>query len=526
MGYWWIALLFVIYVSLKMRHDLHMFQQNSYRAKRYLRWYHSWYKKELCQAELTLLLPLIGLLLHRTVFQVLFGLALLFLVFTHKYRLVPQKKALVMTPRAKRLYGVSIFLAFCFALLGMLTVSAPKELRLLYWLLLSLGIVFSFVFVLLANVLLHPVESAINRRYLNEAKDILLSMPNLRIIGVTGSFGKTSCKMILGSVLGDAFTTLVTPGSFNTPLGVTRVVRESLRPIHELFVVEMGAKQRGDIAELCQLVQPQIGVLTAIGEQHLETFKNLQNIIDTKFELIEALPPDGLAVLNFENPYIRENSGRAHCRVVSYGLQADCDYWAEDIHYDSRGCRFTVHTRAGETRAMHTALLGRHSILNILAACACAVEMGLSLDQVAKEAALLAPVEHRLQLLLNPGGYHVIDDAFNANPAGAQAALEVLASMPTGKKILVTPGMVELGPREYQLNFEFAQAAAAVCDVIILVGREHSKPLQDGLAAANYPQAAYFVANDLNDARLYLGGIVSPGDTVLFENDLPDTYNE
>jgi len=521
------VLLFVIYMVVKLKHDLHMLQQNSYRNERYLRWYKNWRQKELFYAEFLLLLPVVLSIFSRLASQISAALVFVLLILSYKRHLKPQKKALVMTFRAKRLYSVAIAIGAIFALIMIFAVGRVSNiLSVVSWLLLLGGVIFSFVFLLLANILLHPVEQSINRRFMNEAKEILRSIPGLDIIAITGSFGKTSCKMILGGLISNEKTTLFTPGSFNTPLGITRVVRENLRPIHEVFIAEMGAKQKGDISELCDLVGPRIGILTAIGEQHLETFGNIQNIIDTKFELIEALPADGLAILNYDDENIRANIHRAPCRAITYGFDKAADYRAEDISYDRRGCSFTVICPSGETVSIRTPLLGRHNIYNILAGTACAHEIGLPLAKIAKEAARLTPVEHRLQLHSNPAGYNIIDDAFNANPKGTKAALEVLGTFTDGQKIIITPGMIELGPKEYELNFAFGQDCAKVCDIVILVGKTQTKPIQDGLAAASFPTEKYYVASDLNDARRYLAQVVRPGDTVLFENDLPDTYNE
>ena len=155
-------------------------------------------------------------------------------------------------------------------------------------------------------------------------------------------------------------------------------------------------------------------------------------------------------------------------------------------------------------------------VANIIAALAVGDQMGLSSGQMQRAVKMLQPIEHRLQLR-KAGSYYIIDDAFNANPAGAAAALEVLARFSGGKRIIITPGMVELGQKEYELNFAFGRQMAEACDYIILVGKRHSKPLQDGVAAAGYPADQLFVAADLNEARAQLGRIIGAGDVVLFE---------
>ncbi|MGI5891357.1 MAG: UDP-N-acetylmuramoyl-tripeptide--D-alanyl-D-alanine ligase [Bacillota bacterium] len=516
---------FILYNSKKLRHELHMFQLNSYRNERYLRWYTQqkgrvFKKRDFIPAALVLIWlftvnPFVFAIISFVVYLLLFL----------SYKKPQQKKPLVMTARAKRLYLLSLILLVVISAVLFATLIFGGHMLLVLVVFLLLGI-FTFAPMLLANTLLIPVEKAINNKFLNEAKNIIRSMPFLTSIAVTGSYGKTSCKFILGEVLSEEFMTLVTPASYNTPMGITRVIRENLRSTHEMFVAEIGAKQKGDVAEICQLVNPKVGIITAIGPQHLETFGSLENIINTKFELIDAIPDAGFAVLNFDDENIRKKAAQYKCKIISYGLDAAWDYYADDISYDSQGSSFTIHVANGEEEKFVTLLLGRHNIYNILAAVATAHQLGLSLKQAAKAVKRLQPIPHRLQFLSNPHGFNVIDDAFNSNPQGAAAALEVLACFRAGKKIIVTPGMVELGEKQYQLNKSFAMQAAQVCDYIILVGKKHSQPLQDGLVEVSYPCQQYYVAADLTDASHKLSQIATVGDIVLFENDLPDTYNE
>ena len=459
-------------------------------------------------------------------------------------RRLPVKKQLVMTARAKRLYSTALAVAALFTLaliVGFFSQLIPLPLlpelsggvarilaaittllalALLYFILTA----FSGYYLLFINWLLQPLEKRVNQKYLSEAKKILAERPGLKRVGISGSYGKTSCKMILNAMLSEQYLTLATPESVNTPMGVTRVIREQLKPIHQVFICEMGAKQAGDIAELCALVQPQTGILTAIGPQHLETFGSEEAIAHTKFELIRALPNEGLAVLNLGNETICARLDQAPCRVVGYGL-TDQPYHAEDIRYSAAGAGFTLVTPKGERQPMVSRLLGRHNIENIVGATATAAELGLTLPQIARAVRSLTPLPHRLQLLAGPG-YTIIDDAFNSNPQGAAAALFVLSQMGEGQKILITPGLVELGEKQQELNRDFARLAAAVCDHIILVGKKHSLPMQEGLREAGFSTERYAVAATLAEARHILTQHVCPGDAVLFENDLPDMYNE
>ncbi|MEG1500386.1 MAG: UDP-N-acetylmuramoyl-tripeptide--D-alanyl-D-alanine ligase [Clostridiales bacterium] len=518
------VLAFTAYLVKRLLRELHMMQLHGYINKRWWHWYQEPLTSKYYARDFLPLLTIPVFLAGYPQIAAVLG-AFLYLFLFLIWKKPQEKKALAMTARAKRLYYLSLAVLFCLDL-GSLAVFYVYPGCGWLFLILTILTVFPFLPLLFANLLLIPVEKSINMSFYHDAQRIIGEMPSLQVIGITGSFGKTSCKMILGEILNEQYMTLITPASYNTPMGITRVIRESLRPVHEIFVAEMGAKQKGDIEELCQLVKPKIGILTAIGEQHLETFASLENIINTKFELIESLPEDGLAVLNFDNPYIRANAQKAVCPVISYGLEADCDYWAEDIHYDSKGSRFMLRNKQDQSILLQTVLLGKHNIYNILAAVAVAHQLGMSLEKIARAVKKLTPIQHRLCLMPHGGGYHVIDDAFNSNPAGFKAALEVLATFSEGQKIIITPGMVELGSREAQLNKEAAIEAAKVCDYIILVGENHSLPLQEGLKEAAYPQERYYVAADLADARRKLQQIVKIGDIVLFENDLPDTYDE
>ena len=531
---WQIALLcWFLYLSRRMVQHLHMMQQKSYRNDRFWRWLKPRLGHYLLWRDLLpLLLEVLAIILWikgKQSIAVPVLLAAFYAVMLLFWRRPQEKKALVFTARAKRLY------VFCLALV--LLAALLADALLIFWQHpLAPALVIDFlgalafispVFMMLGTALAKPVEKAVNNGYINDAKRIIREMPFLTTVGITGSYGKTSTKFILGKVLSAELNTLVTPDSYNTPMGITITVRNSLKPIHEVFVAEMGARQKGDIAELCQLVQPKFGILTAIGPCHLETFGSVENIAETKFELIRALPANGRAILNFDDAAIRSLAHTSPTPVLSYGIESrDVNYWAEAIRFDAQGMHFTVVSAKGERQEMKTGLLGKHNIYNILAAVAAAQELGMSLAVIARAVATVPPIPHRLVLNRTAGGVTIIDDAFNSNPAGAQTALEVLSAMPDGKKIIITPGMVELGQAQYEENKKFAISCAKACDYVILVGKNHSKPLQDGLIEAGMPPERYYVAEDLQDANRRMRSIVQSGDYVLFENDLPDTFNE
>jgi UDP-N-acetylmuramoyl-tripeptide--D-alanyl-D-alanine ligase len=287
---------------------------------------------------------------------------------------------------------------------------------------------------------------------------------------------------------------------------------------------------------VCRIARPEISILTAVGPQHLERFGSIENVMLGKNEIMQALPDGAPAIYNGDNPYcqrlIEQMRAEGRVKVLSYSLDisnTEAQVVASDIQVTRQGLRFTVTHRGeqGEERAeMRSKLLGRHNVSNILAGVTAALVCGMSLEEIAEAVERVEPVEHRLQLISGAGGVTVIDDAYNANPEGVRTALEVLAQFTDGKRVLVTPGMVELGPIEEEENQRFGTLAAKACDVVILVGRKRTQPIARGLREAGFPEQQLYVVGSLNEATEKMKSLVAPGAVVLFANDLPDTYNE
>ncbi len=432
------------------------------------------------------------------------------------------KKPFVVTMRVKRTYITSaiVFTLVC-ALVGFLLTGAEPRLYFigLFPLLLP-------VWIALGGLCAWPIEKLVSEMYFRDAQRKLAARPDLIKIGITGSYGKTSVKFILGTILQEKFQVLVTPSSFNTPMGVTRIIREKLMPAHQVFVAEMGARHVGDIKELCRLVHPHHGVLTSVGPQHLDTFHTIDRIKSTKYELMDAIPDGGCCFFPDDKAICRElfDKTRKEKRLCSVHPGADdADVWATDIHVSSLGSSFILHTMNDEIRC-ETRLLGEHNIQNIILAATVGLHLGMTLRQVARGISKITPVEHRLQLIPSTG-VTIIDDAFNSNPKGAQAALKVLKEF-EGRRIIITPGMVELGDGEDEFNHEFGLMMAECVDVAILVGKKHTSPIAKGLKEAGFDQKNLYVVSTLDEAAAILRQIGHPGDVALFENDLPDNYSE
>lgn len=520
-----ILVIALIYLLRKLRFDLHMLQLNSYRNERYWCWLRVNPGRNLRLLEF---IPLLLASLHGVLGELgflLFWLLPYGLSLWRGDRQGREKKPLVITARVKRL-GV-IYLGLILLPLGScFTVGLSQQLPLYFpFTVLAIVIIASPIGLILANILAAPLEAWIANRYRNDAQRIIRSMPRLKIIGITGSYGKTSTKFYLHSLLSEHLHTLMSPASFNTPMGLTRTVREYLRPTHQVFIAEMGAKQSGDIAELCELVHPQMGIITAIGEQHLETFGSIEKVKQTKTELFRALPRDGIAFYNGDDPMLQDSPTALDCHTISFGIHTEgLDYRAIDISVDTRGTRFTVLTPRGEQGEFQTRLLGEHNIYNLMASIAVCHQMGIAMDKLSLPVRSIVPAPHRLELKRSPAGITILDDAFSANPVGSRMALEVLAAMDCNKRIMITPGMIELGGKEYEHNKRFGEQAAAACDYVILVGPERTRPILDGLREAGYPQEQIHVATDLFAANAHMQTIAVAGDIVLYENDLPDNY--
>ena len=497
-----------------LRYDMQMFQLSSYRYSRYFRW---WFPTNILTHRKWWTIIIALCMLSKWLVAVAAALvaASIYKELTEKY-----KTPIVFTMRVKRLYATAIILVAAIVAITALTAGVSAlPVAAAATLLLS-----NFV-VLLANVINTPIEKCITRWYYNDAKRIIESHKDLIIIGVTGSFGKTSTKNYLAQVLSEKYNVLVTPGNFNTLLGVVRTIREQLRPYHQVFIVEMGAKQQGDIKEICDLVHPRIGILTAIGEMHLETFKSFENIQKTKFELIDSLPANGTAVLNFDSAGIREYKGRKSvCETVTYSVDcAGTVLKAGDVKYDASGVSFAIN---GDGEVYESKLFGSGNLLNILASIAVAEKLGVPLQKQKNAIARLRPVEHRLSLR-RTNGISVLDDAYNSNPTGAAMAIEVLKNFGIGeanKRIIITPGFVEMGERQYEANRNLGRQIAGGCDYAIVVNATNRDAIKCGIDEGGMAGDKVYLAADLNDAHAHLATILKVGDVVLYENDLPDNF--
>lgn len=533
-----IALTATVFLGLR---EFHMLQLNGYKTPEHSRWMKKNARRYILPAVLFIAQFLLIPFQHKKGLAVTLIIVLCF--FNAIIALLNKpgkkfKKPLVYTARMKRMmitFGILVAICYTIAILNGKTFAQVDTIdggyeetnwfiSALPYILAGSALYLTPILVPLSNLINKPVEKAVQNWYINDAKRILSECPTLHKVGITGSYGKTSMKFYLDDLLNSQYNTLKTPESFNTPMGVTITIRRDLKPTHEYFICEMGARRVHEIKELCGIADPHDGIITSVGPQHLETFGSIDNVLNTKFELADHVKAKGGKIyLNGDNELIRKKAPE-YPNAVLYGLQEGNHYRATDISVSDRGTEFTVTAPNGETQRFSMKLLGEHNVQNVLGAIAYAHGTGISLEKLTLPVKRIAAVPHRLQLLDKGGNMTFIDDAYNSNPNGCRAALGVLGLF-DACRILVTPGMVELGAKQEELNFEFGQEAAKACDHIVLVGKNQTVPIYNGIKDAGYDMNNVFVADSLNEALAHVNAYqTDKKKIVLLENDLPDNY--
>lgn len=360
----------------------------------------------------------------------------------------------------------------------------------------------------LANAILSLFENARNRKFIKRAGQVLNEKQIIRV-AVVGSYGKTSVKNILATLLSEKYQTVKTQASFNTPMGIAKTVMQQEFETSEVFVAEMGARKTGDIKELCETVKPDFAVFTGVCNQHLETFGSLEAVLNEKSRILDYAKTV-VCGASLKGKIHRENA-----LFVDEQAVGNLRLFATATHFNLR--------IGDETVSVETSLLGESAVENISLAVTLAVEMGLTAEEIKRGLSKLQPIPHRLQLIKS-GGAYVIDDGYNANPKGAKEAIKALCRF-DGRKCIVTPGLIECGVLEEAINGELGQEIAkANLDKVILVGATLVMAVKNGYQQAGGIMENLQVVPTLEKAQTLLSSWVASGDAVLFLNDLPDVY--
>jgi len=503
--------------ALAVLKNMHMFQLNSYKAGTHLKWIKKFLVKQWSQMTV-IIFALLACFFDDTVLHITLSVVFIIFIFANK-PLKGAKKPLVYTSRVYRMLASTLIIYVAIIFLSLTFLSMYR------FTMIAVSYALTPLIPVITNGMNFPIEALVRRWYVRDAMRILQSCKELKIVGITGSYGKTSMKYYLSEILRTKYETLMTPHSFNTPMGISKTIREELRATHEVFVCEMGLKYMHDIKEVCDIVNPEHGILTAIGPAHLETMGSIENIIKTKFELADAVKSKGMLFANGDNEFIMANMREQ--KYLTYGLNHDNDFHAYDVSTTDKGTTFSItYKKNGEEKRienLRTQLIGYHNVLNLTGAVAFSIFMGVEHDNIRQALKKIVSPPHRLQLIKR-GDVTIIDDAYNSNPSGSKAALDVLALF-GGYKILITPGMVELGSEQESFNHTFGVQAASVCDYVVLVGEKQTIPIRNGLLSANFDQSKIFTVSHFKDGIDKAYAIQTEKQKILLlENDLPDQY--
>jgi len=548
-----LCLFFLRYILRRMHFFLHTYQQVGYKNNEFWQWLKSHWDEKVIPSNIAWSMLFIFVLVifngwlfstftYTALVMVVLILGLFWFGSIKKYRSEKVKKPLVFTPRVLRLcvpfVVLTAALPFYFTYIaftgfipftgeqmpayfsGLLTVDII--ILVIGW---AYGITFVPFFILLSGLFTKPIEKSIQNGFKKQARKKLASMPDLKVIAITGSYGKTSTKFMLRDLLKERFSVCSTPGSYNTPMGICKVINNDLQSHHQILILEMGARYEGNIQELCDIAQPNISVITNVGVAHLETFGSQDVIAKEKGTLVDNLESGGLAILNADDERVAKmGAGRDEIERILVGLDKG-EIRGSNITYDTSGMQFEVQDE-GQSEQFKTQLLGAHNVQNLLLAVGVAKHFGIRLKTMALAAQKIEPVEHRLELK-QAGDLFIIDDAFNSNPVGAKNAVEILGQFDSGQRIIITPGMVELGEIEAEENYKFGQAIArANLELVILVGEERSRPILEGIKSIDSASLNVRTVATLFEANELVQKHARAGDVILYENDLPDVYNE
>lgn len=432
-------------------------------------------------------------------------------LFCFKFKEKTTKNKLVFTKRFIRFYIVFIVLSLFFNGVGVFLLYKSGFFGLIF---INSLIINYFVFIL-AHILILPIENLIKKSFIKKAQQKLKKCKNLKVIAITGSYGKTSVKNFVYDILKTKFKVCKTPKSFNTEMGITKVILNDLKEDDEFLILEMGADRLHDINKLCKIVKPDYSIITGVTNQHLNTFKTMENIIKTKYELVENTKGNGFVIFNGENEITKEYFNKT-TNVNKILVGNNKKFYAKEIASTLFGTTFKLAFNKQEI-TIKTKLLGEHNVINLLLASRLALLLGFTLLEIKTAIENIEQVEHRLQLIENNGKY-ILDDSFNANSVGVKYSIDVLKSH-NGKKIVITGGIVELGKDSYKDNYKLGVFLRDI-DYILITNKINRQPILDGL---NRENNVYCVEN-LNEAVLKLQEFYHEGDCVLFLNDLPDTY--
>ena len=449
-----------------------------------------------------------------------------FTVFSRLYRVrTDRRQKAVWTMKLKAITAIALMCALTIAGIAVYALSITIAT------LIVIASIFIFpLYIACAIIITLPLDSFLKRRIIQKAKRKIARYPRLKIVGITGSYGKTTMKEILKTVLAKRFAVLATNDSINTPVGIARLILEKLSEETEVFIIEMGAYHRGDIKTLCALTPPDISVLTGINEAHIERFGSIANTVTAKFEIVRYAKKGAVAILNADDKRIRGGyTARIYGHTtIFYGMKEKelSRYGVDNIRLEDGGLRqsFALINEHGEAYHLTTPLLGDYAPATIMGAICVAEALGMTRAEITHGVVMTRSIAHRLEPFSTANGVLVIDDSYNGNPDGAREAIRVLARFKNRRKLYITPGLVEMGKMSAEIHRTIGRKLATVADIVILIKNSATAYIAEGLASANFKKQNIMWFASAHEAHAALPAILKSEDIVLFQNDWPDNY--
>ncbi len=370
-------------------------------------------------------------------------------------------------------------------------------------------------------LMFQPLTVFFRNRILQKARLKREEFKDLIVVGITGSYGKSSVKEFLSVILSKKYKVLKTQKNQNSEIGISQCILNKLNSDHQVFVCEMGAYNRGGIKLLSGIAKPRMGIITGINEQHAATFGSLENIIQTKFELIDSLPSNGLAILNASNSFIKKKSQEISLDKRLCSVNERLDVWAENIIIEPEMISFKAFSKNGDSADFELSLNGAQNIENLLLAISCSLELGMSMQEISLACKQIKPFPKTMELRQGIGKVRIIDDSYSANPQGVMAALDYL-SIFKGKKILTMPCLIELGGGSKKIHEEIGEKIAKVCDLAIITTKDRFKEIRKGAVGAGMNAENILFLENPKDIFQKIGPDLNSRSIVLLESRVPE----
>jgi len=504
----------ILYCFGLLKRELKILQLNEYSTIKFIKYKLKPYKCDIFIYLISICVLIIWLLVNEMVGEYLIFLLTVIYVIYYLFFIIKNIKNNICPKYTKRVLRIFII----YVLLSIMCVFMAPTFNTITITYIIMPIIFEFL-TIASNILIVFFELILCSFYAKNASKKIEKL-EIKKIAITGSYGKTSVKNILTTILEEKYCVLSSPKSYNTVNGFSLTIRNNNISKYDVIIMEMGAKKKGDIKKLCKLFKPQYGILTAIEKQHLETFKNIESIIDTKKELQDNLTDDSVMVFNCNNLYVRNLCNEFKGCSVSVGSIKDgvFDFCANVINVSIEGCLFDIYKKGEFFCKAKCELIGYHNIENILLAVAMADELGLSKKQIVSGISKLTPIESRMQPIEISNSNIIINNGYNSNPSSVKASLNLIR-LYNKTKVAIVCGFVEMGNEQYELNKMLGSQIAESADIVYVVNKVNRKAILDGLAEGGFKGQLNIV-----DKFRDIDFTVFNDSVILIENDLPDNY--